>query len=225
MHSVIRFLNARNLKPADIHRQLCEVYEEHAVSDSMVRRGVRHFNEWRENMHDDPRSGRPSVVNEDLVRAVEEKIQQNRQLTISSPSQYFPQIWLSLLYRIMSDKLRFRKLCSRRMPKLLTENTKGNGRPVLWPFWYDVVMLHDNACSHTAAAMQDLIATFGWEQFDHPPPPSTAQTKCEEIFMCSCIWKLSLMASQAASFYDAGIQKLVPRYDNCLNNGGNYVEK
>jgi hypothetical protein len=32
-------------------------------------------------------------------------------------------------------------------------------------------------------------------------------------------------ASQAASFYDAGIQKLVARYDKCLNNGGNYVEK
>jgi hypothetical protein len=31
-------------------------------------------------------------------------------------------------------------------------------------------------------------------------------------------------ASQAASFYDANIQKLVPRY-KCLNNGGNYVEK
>jgi hypothetical protein len=32
-------------------------------------------------------------------------------------------------------------------------------------------------------------------------------------------------ASQVASFYDAGIQKLVPHYDKCLNNGGNYVEK
>jgi hypothetical protein len=30
------------------------------------------------------------------------------------------------------------------------------------------VMLHDNARPHTAAATQDLIATFGWEQFDHP---------------------------------------------------------
>jgi hypothetical protein len=38
MLSVIHFLNARNMKPADIHRQLCEVYEEHAMSDSMVRR-------------------------------------------------------------------------------------------------------------------------------------------------------------------------------------------
>jgi hypothetical protein len=31
--------------------------------------------------------------------------------------------------------------------------------------------------------------------------------------------------SQAASFYDARIQKLVSRYDKCLNNVGNYVEK
>jgi hypothetical protein len=57
MRSVIRVLNARNMKPADIHRQLCEVYGEHAMSDSMVRRWGRHFNEGRENVHDDPRSG------------------------------------------------------------------------------------------------------------------------------------------------------------------------
>jgi hypothetical protein len=30
-------------------------------------------------------------------------------------------------------------------------------------------MLYDNARPHTAASTQDLIATFGWEQFDHPP--------------------------------------------------------
>jgi hypothetical protein len=32
-------------------------------------------------------------------------------------------------------------------------------------------------------------------------------------------------ASQVVSFYNAGIQKLVPCYDRCLNNCGNYVEK
>jgi hypothetical protein len=30
-------------------------------------------------------------------------------------------------------------------------------------------MLHGFASPHTAAATQDLIATFGWEQFHHPP--------------------------------------------------------
>jgi transposase len=57
------------------------------VSNSMVRIWVRHFNEGCENVHDDPRSCRPSVVNEDLVRAVEEKIQQLPDLSIS-PSQF-----------------------------------------------------------------------------------------------------------------------------------------
>jgi hypothetical protein len=32
-------------------------------------------------------------------------------------------------------------------------------------------------------------------------------------------------ASKAASIYGAAIQNLVPRYDKCLDNGGNYVEK
>jgi hypothetical protein len=29
----------------------------------------------------------------------------------------------------------------------------------------------------------------------------------------------------AADFFDEGIQKLVLRYDECLNKGGDYVEK
>ena len=30
---------------------------------------------------------------------------------------------------------------------------------------------------------------------------------------------------QVAAFYEEGIQELAPRYDKCLNNGGEYVEK
>jgi transposase-like protein len=124
MLSVIHFLNERNMKPADIHRQLCEVCGEHATSDSMLRRWVRYLNEGRESVHNYPQSGRPSVVNEDLVRAVEEKIQENRRLAISSLSLHFSQILRSLLHEIASDKLRFRKLCSLWVPKMRTEEHK-----------------------------------------------------------------------------------------------------
>ena len=64
MQSVIRFLNARNVKPADIHRQICEVYGENAMSDGMLRKWVRKFNGGRHNVYDEPRSGRPSVVSD-----------------------------------------------------------------------------------------------------------------------------------------------------------------
>ena len=57
MQSVIHFLNAKNMKLAEIHLHLCDVYGEHAMSSSMVWRRVRLFNEGRENVHDDPWSG------------------------------------------------------------------------------------------------------------------------------------------------------------------------
>jgi histone-lysine N-methyltransferase SETMAR len=100
-------------------------------------------------------------------------------------------------------------------------------------------MLHDNACPNIAFAMQDLIATFGWEQFNHPPfSPDLASSNFHVFLHLKTFFGglqfhddnevkediNTLSALQAASFYDAGIQKLVPRY-KCLNNGRNYVEK
>jgi len=121
MQSVIRFLNAKNMKLAEIHRQLCDVYGEHAMSSLMVWRWVRLFNEGHENVHDDLRSGRPSVVNGHLVHAVEEKIREKRRFTTTSLSLHFPQISQSILHEIVSNKLKFRKVCACWVPKMLTK--------------------------------------------------------------------------------------------------------
>jgi hypothetical protein len=75
-------------------------------------------------VQDDPQSSQPSVVNEDLVRAVEEKIQENRQFTILSLSLHFTQISGSLLHEIMSDKLCFQKLRSCWVAKTFTDERK-----------------------------------------------------------------------------------------------------
>ena len=53
IRSVIRFLNARNVLPSEIHHQICQVYGENAVSVGMVRKWVRIFIEGRENVHDE----------------------------------------------------------------------------------------------------------------------------------------------------------------------------
>ncbi|GBN48854.1 hypothetical protein AVEN_178306-1 [Araneus ventricosus] len=50
--SVIRFLNAKEVKPAEIHRQLVEVYAQNVMTDGMVRKWVRKFNDGRTNVHD-----------------------------------------------------------------------------------------------------------------------------------------------------------------------------
>jgi hypothetical protein len=82
-------------------------------------------------------------------------------------------------------------------------------------------MLHDNAHPNTAAATQDLIATFGWEQFDHPPCSTDLAPSAFHVLLhlktflggrrfhddkvkdAINTW----FASQTASLYDAGIQK------------------
>ena len=62
VRAVIRFLLARNNNTAEIHRQLCEV-----MSDSKVRQWCHLFEEGLTNIHDEERSGRPSVITDDLV--------------------------------------------------------------------------------------------------------------------------------------------------------------
>ena len=84
MRSVICFLNAKNMRPAEIHRQLFDVYGEPAMSSLVVRGCVQLFNE-DVNMCMMMCRVADRLVNEDLMRTVEEKIRENRRFTIMSP--------------------------------------------------------------------------------------------------------------------------------------------
>jgi len=100
------------------------VYGDNAMSDGMVRKWVRMFNEGRENVHDEARSGRPSLVNDDLVRKVNERVRDDRRFIISDLSLHFPQISRTLLCDIVSSLLGYRKVCAQWVPKMLTEEHK-----------------------------------------------------------------------------------------------------
>jgi len=86
IRSVIRFLNAGNVLISEIHRQICQVYGDNAMSDGMVWKWVWMFNEGRENVHDEARSGRD-----------------DRRFTISDLSLHFAQISRTLLHDIVSS--------------------------------------------------------------------------------------------------------------------------
>jgi len=103
IQSVIRFLNARNVLPSEIHHQICQVYGDSVSSDGTVRKWVWMFNGGRENVHGEARSGRPSLVTDDLVCKVNERVRDDRRFTISDLSLHFPQISRTLLYDIVSS--------------------------------------------------------------------------------------------------------------------------
>ena len=57
----------------------------------------------RMNVHDEALSGRPSLVNDDLVRKVNERVRGDRRFTISDLFLHFPQISRTLLHDIVSS--------------------------------------------------------------------------------------------------------------------------
>ena len=63
------------------------------------------FSEGQENVHDEARSGRPSLVNDDLVRKVNEGLCDDRRFTISDLSLHVPQISRTLLHDIVCSDL------------------------------------------------------------------------------------------------------------------------
>jgi hypothetical protein len=64
--------------------------------------------------------GRSSVVSDDLVQSVGQKISERRRFTISELSCEFSQFSRIVLYKIITVRLDYRKFCARWVPKMLT---------------------------------------------------------------------------------------------------------
>ncbi|GFX77961.1 HTH_48 domain-containing protein [Trichonephila clavipes] len=124
VRAVIRFLCAQGFKSVDIHHQISEVYGENIMSNGMERKWARAFKDGRTNIHDEERSGRPSVITDELIQKVDCEVKENRRFTISSLAEKFPAGSRSVLYEIVYERLNYRKLCSRWVPKMLTDEHK-----------------------------------------------------------------------------------------------------
>ena len=62
----------------EIHHQITAVLAEGVMDDSSVRWRCRMFNERRENVHDEGRSGRPLLATEELKEQITNVIGENR---------------------------------------------------------------------------------------------------------------------------------------------------
>jgi hypothetical protein len=72
------------------------------------------FTDVRTNVHEEERSDRPSVVNNNLVQC------ERRHFKLSELSCEFRQISHTLLYDIITVRLGYQKFCARWIPKMLT---------------------------------------------------------------------------------------------------------
>ena len=119
--SVIRFLHAENVVPAEISRRLKVVYGNKGMSYKSVRSWCKMFDEGRTNVHDEERAGRPSVISEEIVDKVREAVLSDRRSTITELCEKFPSVSRGTMFEIVRNCLGFRKLCARWVPKQLTD--------------------------------------------------------------------------------------------------------
>jgi len=70
VRSVIRFLNAKGERPAEIHKQIISVYG-NVMNRQNVTKWCREFSEGRTDIHDEQRSGRQCLISDDLLQAAD----------------------------------------------------------------------------------------------------------------------------------------------------------
>jgi transposase len=73
IRAVICFLHAKNVSETEINNELCAVFCQNVTSEGTVRQWCRMFKDGRRNIQDEKRSGRPSVVSDDLVQSLDRK--------------------------------------------------------------------------------------------------------------------------------------------------------
>jgi hypothetical protein len=91
------FLHARNMSVAEIHRELCAVYDQNIMNEGTVGEGCRMFKNERTNVHNEQRSSRLCVMNDDLVQRVDQNIFERRRFTISELLRELPILSLTAL--------------------------------------------------------------------------------------------------------------------------------
>lgn len=103
-----------------------------------------------------------------------------------------------------------------------------------------IVLLHDNARPHSAKLTQTLLRDVKWDVFPHPPyspdlapsdfhlfPAIKAKLAGQRFPNLHALTSElnNIFKNLEQSFYSSGIEKLVVRYNKCLDKFGDYVEK
>jgi len=114
---------------AEIHQRLQCAYGSVCMGDSSVQRWVKHFKDGNTSIQDQPRSGRPRTASTERDKErVDEIIQDDRCVTVDTIART-----LGIRHNAvqeMIESLGYRKVCARWIPRLLTEDHKGQRKAI-----------------------------------------------------------------------------------------------
>ena len=197
IRSVIRFLNARNVSPAEIHQQLVDVYGVTVLSRKQVYFWCNEFNAGRTNVVDEQRSGRASSsATEENIGKIDDFIRQDRWVKIRQIANAVG-ISKSSVHEIVHDTLHYRKVCARWVPKHLTDLHKaarmGASLTNLQRYheegeeFLNRIVTGDETWVHFAQP-ETKRDSMTWKHFDSPPPRKFKAVPSAKKIMATVFW-------------------------------------
>lgn len=124
VRSVIRYLHSENISAAEIHRKLKKTYDDKVIDESTVRRWCKRFSAGQSSGTANKRSGRPSVITDDLIQSVQRFVNSDKRRTLDDIHDEYPDVSRTILHEIVTKNLGYRKICARWVPHHLTDEHK-----------------------------------------------------------------------------------------------------
>ena len=122
----IKFCVKLNKSATETFASLTEVYGDATLSRTMVSKWHKTFKEDRENVEDDPLSGRPiSSTNDQNVEVVRAVIAKDRRLSVRMIAEETG-LNNNVVHRILTEHLHMGKICAKLVPKNLSVEQKAN---------------------------------------------------------------------------------------------------
>ena len=96
--SIIRFLNAKVERPAEIRKQIVAVYG-NVMNRQNVTKWCREFSEGRTDVHDEQR------ISDDLLQEIEGEIRANRRVTIRELYHIIPEVSKTTIHEAVTEEV------------------------------------------------------------------------------------------------------------------------
>lgn len=122
--AAIKFCFKLGKSPSETYELVKQAYQNEALGQAMVYRWHKLFREGRESIEDEPRSGCPkSGRNKENIEKIADILKNDRCVSVKMIEE-MTGIPSTTAYRILIDDLGKKKVCSRFVPHLLTDDQK-----------------------------------------------------------------------------------------------------